>query len=45
MAFNLYNAQIVFFPLDEEFNDSLEEKFLDGSFYITHNVTHKFVKK
>ena len=47
MAFKLSNGQIVFFSLDEEFNDEgkLGEKIIACSYDLTHNLTHKFLKK
>ena len=47
MAIKLSNGQIVFFPLDEEFNDEgkLGENIMVCSYNLTHNLTHKFFKK
>lgn len=47
MSFKLSNGQIVFFSLDEEFNDEgkLGEKIIACSYDLTHNLTHKFLKK
>ena len=47
MAFKLSNGQIVFFPLDEEFNDEgkIGEQIIECSYDLTHNLTHKFEKK
>ena len=47
MALKLSNGQIVFFPLDEEFNDEgkIGEQIIACSYDLTHNLTHKFEKK
>lgn len=47
IAFKLSDGQIVFFPLDEEFNDEgkIGEQIIVCSYDLTHNLTHKFIKK